>query len=189
MVLKFPVFLTKIQYFMAKVYTFIAAMLLAVLTNAQMLTPTVISTTGGYSSNGTNSLSYTVGEMTMVETFHANGNYLTQGFQQPTDTTFVGLLDLTADDFGSFMVYPNPAVDNLWFGFQLSEQGKVSIVMYDELGQKLSDVYHASYDAGKVVQQLDVAKYASGLYFLTMNFVSDKDGKEKTMTKKFQVIR
>jgi len=35
---------------------------------AQSLSPQVIASTGGYSSNANGSLSYTVGEMTMVQT-------------------------------------------------------------------------------------------------------------------------
>ena len=156
--------------------------------SAQMLTPTVIASTGGFSSNANGSLSYTVGEMTMVQTFTANGNILTQGFQQPNDNV-TGLIDLTQDEFGSFVVYPNPAVDNLWFGFQLPEAGKVQIALYDVIGQKISDVFHTSYDNGKIVEQLNVSAYAAGVYMLTMNFVSDKDGKVHTSTKKFQVIQ
>jgi len=155
--------------------------------NAQMLTPTVISSTGGFSSNANGSLSYTVGEMTMVQTFSANGNILTQGFQQPNDNV-TGLIDLTQDAFGSFVVYPNPAVDNMWFGFQLPEAGKVQITLYDAIGQKISDVYHTSYDNGKIVEQLNVSMYAAGMYVLTMSFVSDKDGKAHISSKKFQVI-
>ena len=155
--------------------------------NAQMLTPTVIASTGGFSSNANGSLSYTVGEMTMVQTFSANGNILTQGFQQPNDNV-TGLIDLTQDAFGSFVVYPNPAVDNMWFGFQFPEAGKIQITLYDAIGQKVSDVYHTSYDTGKIVEQLNVSMYAAGVYMLTMTFVSDKDGKAHTSTKKFQVI-
>ena len=156
--------------------------------NAQMLTPTVISSTGGYSSNANGSLSYTVGEMTMVQTFSANGHILTQGFQQPNDNV-TGLIDLTQDEFGSFVVYPNPAVDNMWFGFQLPEAGKVQISLYDVIGQKVSDVYHTSYDNGKIVEQLNVSTYAAGMYMLSMTFVSDKDGKAHTSSKKFQIIK
>ena len=175
---------------MTKVYLFVTMLLAAFVSQAQpMLTPTVISSTGGFSSNAAGSLSYTVGEMTMVQTFSASNNILTQGFQQPTDNT-VGLLDMTQDEFGSFVVYPNPAVDQTSFGFQLPEAGKVSVVLYNELGQKISDVFNTNYDAsGKTVQQLNVALYASGMYFLTLNFVSSKDGKEHIMSKKFQVIR
>ena len=154
---------------------------------AQILTPTVISSTGGFSSNANGSLSYTVGEMTMVQTFSANGNILTQGFQQPNDNvTF--LIDLTKDEFGSLVVYPNPAVDNMWFGFQLPEEGIVQIALYDVLGQKVSDLYNANYDNGKIVEQVNVSMYAAGVYMLTMNFVSAKDGKTHVSTKKFQVI-
>ena len=154
---------------------------------AQMLTPTVISSTGGFSSNANGSLSYTVGEMTMVQTFSANGNILTQGFQQPNDNV-TGLIDLTQDEFGSLVVYPNPAVDNMWFGFQLPEEGRVQIALYDVLGQKISDLYNANYDNGKIVEQVNVSTYAAGVYILTMNFVSAKDGKAHVSSKKFQVI-
>jgi len=120
---------------MNKVYSIFFLMFSATLLNAQMLTPTVIASTGGFTSNANGSLSYTVGEMTMVQTFTANGNILTQGFQQPEDN-LTGLIDITQDEFGSFVVYPNPAVDNLWFGFQLPEEGKVQIALYDAIGQK-----------------------------------------------------
>lgn len=154
---------------------------------AQMLTPTVIASTGGFSSNANGSLSYTVGEMTMVQTFSANGNILTQGFQQPNEV-LTGLIDLTQGQFGSFVVYPNPAVDNMWFGFQLPEAGKVQFTLYNALGQKISDVYSTSYNNGKVVEQLNVTTYAAGMYMLTMSFVSDADGRVHTATQKFQVV-
>ena len=172
---------------MKKIYFLFSTVLLSLGLNAQMLTPTVISSTGGFATNGGTSLSYTVGEMTMVQTFTANGNILTQGFQQPTDKV-TGLLDLTQDAFGSFVIYPNPAVDNFWFGLRLPEAGKVTIAMFDVLGQKVADVYESNYDNGKVVQQTNVSNYAAGFYLLTMTFKSDKDGKEHITTKKFQVI-
>jgi len=152
-----------------------------------MLTPTVISSTGGFASNANGSLSYTVGEMTMVQTFSAGGNILTQGFQQPNENV-TGLIDLTQDEFGSFVVYPNPAVDNLSFGFQLPEAGKVQITLYDAIGQKISDVFTTDYENGKLIQQLNVTPYAAGVYVLTMNFVSAKEGKTHSTSKKFQVI-
>lgn len=173
---------------MRKLYVTLFATAFGFALQAQMLTPTVISSTGGFSTNGGNgSLSYTVGEMTMVETFSQGANILTQGFQQPNDN-MVGILEMTQDEFGSFAVYPNPAVDNLWFGFQFPEEGRVQICLYDVIGQKISDVYNASYENGKMVEQLNVTTYAAGVYMLTMNFVSAKDGKVHSTSKKFQVI-
>lgn len=172
---------------MKNVYLTFIALTVSLMAGAQSLSPTVISSTGGFSSNANGSLSYTVGEMTMVQTFSANGNILTQGFQQPNENV-TGLIDMTKDEFGSFVVYPNPAVDNLWFGFELPESGKVSVSLYDIIGQKVSDVYNGNYTNGKIVQQTSVSTFAAGVYLLTMNFVSEKDGKTHIVSKKFQVI-
>ena len=48
--------------------------------NAQSLSPSVISSAGDFFSNASGSLSSTVAEMTMVETFSSTNNKLTQGF-------------------------------------------------------------------------------------------------------------
>src|SRR3954466_7249737 len=102
---------------MKKIYTLVFTALLALGLNAQMLTPQVLAVTGGFASNANGSLSYTVGEMTMVQTFSANGSILTQGFQQPNDN-ITGLIELSRGETGSFVLYPNPAVDNVWIGFE-----------------------------------------------------------------------
>jgi hypothetical protein len=173
---------------MKKLYFVFAASLLSLGMSAQSLTPQVIASTGGFSSNNNGSLSYTVGEMTMVQTFSNNNNILTQGFQQPNDLS-VGLLDVTQDEFGSFVVYPNPAVDNTWLAFQMPEAGKVTICLYDVLGQKVSDVYTGNYVNGKISTQSNVSSLSAGMYFMTLNFVSTLDGKTHVTTKKLQVIR
>ncbi len=173
---------------MKKFYFLFALALVACGLHAQMLTPSVIASTGGFSSNANGSLSYTVGEMTMVQTFTGGNNILTQGFQQPNDFP-VGLIELTQDDFGSFVVYPNPAVDNFWMGFQMPEAGKLSVTLYNELGQKVTELYNANYSNGQSVQQANVSAFASGLYFVTMTFTSATDGKTHVTTKKLQIIR
>ncbi len=172
---------------MKKIYLLAVVAFSAMFANAQMLTPTVIASTGGFSSNANGSLSYTVGEMTMVQTFSANGNILTQGFQQPNDN-ITGLIDMTKDEFGSFVVYPNPAVDDLTFGFQLPEASKVRVVLYNAVGQQVAEVYNGNYDTGKTVEQLNVTTYAAGVYVLSLTAVSDVDGKTHVVSKKFQVI-
>ncbi|HTB06108.1 MAG TPA: gliding motility-associated C-terminal domain-containing protein [Bacteroidia bacterium] len=48
-----------------------------------MLTPTVIGSGGGYGSNGGTTLSYSVGEPATATLQGSNGNYLTEGFEQP----------------------------------------------------------------------------------------------------------
>jgi hypothetical protein len=126
--------------------------------------------------------------MTMVQTFSAGNTILTQGFQQPNELP-LGLLDLTRDEYGAFVVYPKPSVDKNRFGFELPEAGRVLDSMYDELGQKISDIYSANYQNGKIVQQTDVSKLAAASYYMRLTFTSDKDGKTHITTKKLQVIR
>jgi hypothetical protein len=154
---------------------------------APILSPTVIASTGGFSTNGGNSLSYTVGEMTMVQTFTGGGNILTQGFQQP-NSTITGLLDITQDEFGAFVVYPNPAIGNFNYGFQMPEAGKINIVLYNELGQKTADILTTNYESGKQVNQTSIAGISSGIYFVTLMFTSTADGKTHTTTKKLQIL-
>lgn len=172
---------------MKKLYTFLAVAGYACMAHAQSLSPTVIASTGGFSQNANGSLSYTVGEMTMVQTFSANGNILTQGFQQPNDVVS-GLIDLSQTDFGAVIVYPNPAVDNLWYGFQYPESGRLEVTLFNTVGQKVADLYSGNYSQGKQVEELNVSTYAAGMYMLTVNFVSATDGRLHTTTRKFQVI-
>jgi hypothetical protein len=60
----------------------VPALAAAICLNAQSLSPQVIASSGSYFSNGSGSLSWTLGE-TMTETFIAGSSQLTQGFQQP----------------------------------------------------------------------------------------------------------
>ena len=156
---------------------------------AQTISPQALSATGGfYASGGNYTMSYTVGEMTMVKTF-TGGNYiLTQGFQQPTDSLISGLLDFTTDDFGSFVVYPNPAVNKVWFGMQFPAEGNVLVSIFNLLGEKTADVFSGSYTNGKVVAQQDISTYAAGMYLMSASF-TDSKGTVHVSSKKFQVIQ
>ena len=153
---------------------------------AQSLTPTVISTGGDYKSAGGVSLSYTIGEMAAVETF-TGGNYiLTQGFQQPNDI-ILGLLDVEKEPDGAFSVYPIPAQNTLWFGYEFSQSGKVEVEFYDISGKKLGYTFNDGYTTGKQVHSFDCSTYASGHYVLSVKYTSTT-GQEKTISKKVQLL-
>jgi hypothetical protein len=68
---------------MQKIVILWLASLASLQSPAQTLSPTVLATSGGYSTGGGYSLSYTVGE-TIVTTLQVGNYLLTQGFQQPT---------------------------------------------------------------------------------------------------------
>jgi hypothetical protein len=154
---------------------------------AQQLSNKVLASAGAYAENSGGSLSYTVGEMTMVNTFSAGNNILTQGFQQPNKNP-AGISNNAISDFGSFNVYPVPAIDNLWYSFEFAESGTIAISVYDQLGQKVANVYRADNISGKVVRQLDINSLAAGIYFLKVDFISSATANRHEMAKKFQVI-
>ncbi len=172
---------------MKKSFLFALAIGASLTGNAQTLSPSVISSGGGYSTHPGGSLSYTVGEMSMVQTFAAGNTVLTQGFQQPTDK-LTALVDMTRDAFGSFAVYPSLAIDNVWFGLELPEAGHVSVVIFDAQGKKVSEIYNGIYTSGKLIHGANVSVFAAGNYFLTMTFTSDKTQKVHTTSKQFQII-
>jgi len=171
---------------MKKLLTVLLGVLLTSSTYTQTLSPTVISSSGGFSQNSNGSLSYTVAEMTMVQTFTANGVTLTQGFQQPNELV-TGLFDIVHDEFGTLVLYPNPSVDYLWFGFQYPESGKVEVAVFDMLGQKVSELYNDVYTTGRYTQQINVSVLPAASYLLTANFTNSA-GKIYTISKRFEVI-
>lgn len=64
------------------------------MTQAQSLSPTVVSSSGGYFTGAGTSLSWTLGEIA-TETFGNGNNILTQGFQQPVEGIEISIdLDL-----------------------------------------------------------------------------------------------
>jgi hypothetical protein len=163
--------------------------LLTLAAGAQSISISVISCAGSYLEKGNLSFSSTVGEMSMVQTFTDGRKViLTQGFQQPTDRNLIKT-DVTTpseSEFGSVSVYPVPAVDNVTYGFTFPDNGRVSVVLYNGLGQKMSDVFSSNYEGGKVVNSLNVSDYAAGIYYLSINF-TDNNGKTHVMSRKFQV--
>src|SRR5690349_11746557 len=102
---------------------------------AQSLTPTVVSSSGGFYSNSSGQLSFTVAEMTMVQTFSQTNNILTQGFQQPGD---FGVYVPEAPKSGfAFNVYPNPSSGNINLILNSKNSAVVNIRLIDALGKTI----------------------------------------------------
>src|SRR4051794_41049819 len=72
---------------------------------AQTLNPKVIATSGGYSTGGSNSLSWTLGE-TFTLTLQNGSSLLTQGFQQPELLLTTGSINGSPFCAGSIVSIP-----------------------------------------------------------------------------------
>lgn len=152
--------------------------------NAQSLTPTAISSSGGYYSNAAGSLSATVAEMTMVQTFASAENFLTQGFQQPGDWyASVDEDNLISDNL---TISPNPSDGNFAISVETSESGTCSINVYDLFGQLISTT-ELDVSKGMNYKSFDLRSYPQGIYLLEYIFTAS-DGKKDSKIIKINII-
>lgn len=133
-------------------------------TFAQTTSPSVISTAGGLASNEGGSLSYTIGEMAMIETFSTTAHVLTQGFQQPWD--FITAVDDPLSWLG-IAVYPNPASGFFYVRLQSTLLTEAKLTVTDVLS---SQVFHELVELSSVsaVHRINTGHLPAGIYVLSI---------------------
>lgn len=144
--------------------------------SAQTLSPTVLSTSGAYYTSANNSLSVTIGEMTMVETFSASSIILTQGFQQPEDFN-VGIITVAEPDW-NITAFPNPTLDYVTVQLDGNNASNVSLSLYDIAGKLITDFGALQNPAGTM---LNISNLAAGAYVL--HFTSSTHSKNIRIVK------
>ena len=146
--------------------------------DAQQLSPFVVSSAGGFSANNAGMLSFTVGEMSAVETYTTAGNILTQGFQQAWDFNTATHED-PAGGF-AFDIYPNPSSGN----FQL-----VSFADRDELiSIRIMDI-HYHHIAGIHIEPVDLQYLAQGIYLILVHLGGNATHDAYQFTDKINIVR
>jgi hypothetical protein len=159
-------------------------MLLCFSLKAQTLSPVVISSGGGFYNAGGNSLSFTVAEMTMVQTFTQPSNMLTQGFQQPEQlTTSIAETGAKHDEV---VVFPNPSNGQFNINFNAQRGGNYQVHIYSMVGQI---IYDQSYNAifGSNIITIDISRFDQGIYFLEFR-TTDPDGIQKSNIHKINLV-
>jgi hypothetical protein len=129
--------------------------------HAQSLSPTVISSAGGFYENSAGKLSFTVGE-TMVQTFH-NNNFLTQGFQQPFDYS-VAVAEPSKEGV-NFGVFPNPSSGYVYLVLNSKINAKVDIRLLDAVGKTVVRD-HFTHSSGVNAYSYNWSNLASGMYMV-----------------------
>lgn len=157
--------------------------------SSQMLTPFVTAAGGDFFTNvsANASLSFTVGEMAMVETFEntSAGVILTQGFQQP----LLQLVGIAEEDYAfEFVVYPNPASDRLYFRYELQYPGHVQLHWTDMRGVEVLNRYDERYTGGRVEDHFDLQGISQGMYFLHVSYEVPGKGIHHSSIYKINVI-
>ena len=147
--------------------------------NAQVkLTPSVISSGGGYGVNDNISISWTLGEVAVTTLSHAN-MLLTQGFQQPFD---IGVGINREEVNWSITVYPNPVDDELRIRFNIEKSADFILEIQDVTGRLMSQVQHKEIDPGDIVV-LNTSTFTSGIYFLKL-LTPDRQQVQVTIVRK-----
>lgn len=152
---------------------------------AQTLSPVVISSSGGYSANGTAMLSSTVGEMTMVETFSNAGVILTQGFQQPVDFG-VSTEDIEAlSDLVS--LGPNPTHGSVNLIFSSNAAFMIKINVFDMRGRIIYE-NEVEKSADNNFVKMNFSALACGDYILEFTASGKGSDVPKSFSRKISIV-
>ncbi len=100
-----------------------------------------------------------------------------------TVTDVAGCTDVAEKDFGpvnvtqseiinQFLIYPNPAKDNVILSIDLNQKEAVCIVVYDVFGRKIESFNYKK--LSKLEKNLDVHNYQSGIYFIELEIAGQK---------------
>ena len=143
--------------------------------SAQSLTPTVVASSGGFFSNPSGMLSETVGELAAVTTLSSTNNFLTQGFQQPSDFS-TGISTRVLQDF-SLSVFPNPAEGLFNIVIQSDRNESLELSVYDMLGKKIIRT-EESIAAGRNIFRIDLTQRIAGIYLLECLFTNSDNGEQ-----------
>lgn len=148
---------------MKKFHVIIFLSLLSVTGFGQILSPTVISSAGGYLSNANVSVSFTVGEVA-VTTLQGTSLILTQGFQQPFELD-VGTAVNNLPVNWAVDAYPNPVSEYLNIRFSVAQEKDFILQITDLSGRKMI-VKNLNRVAPGQVEQVDLTGFSPGLYLV-----------------------
>lgn len=126
------------------------------LVRSQSLSPMVFSTAGTELSNGTNSFTWTLGELL------TSSNNLSLGFQQTS--VVVTAIDVEKSNKASINVFPNPAVDIIQL--QFSEVVKnVIIKIYSKEGKEV----YSDRKTSESLCKINLSSLPNGVYTLKLS--------------------
>lgn len=125
-------------------------------------------------------VSYTIGEMILVETKQNSNLIITQGILQIDHGLESEDKNGMFDD-GDIKVYPNPTPNLLIVKMGMLNQGKMDLQLYDMLGRLIiTDQFDYIAFASK---QYQLNKYAAGTYLVKLFFTSNNNIIKKGMWK------
>jgi hypothetical protein len=132
-------------------------------------------TTSAEGKAGNFIISYTIGEMPLVQSWQSNGLLITQGIIQPLST----IADSGYECFSQteVKVYPNPNPGIFSLQLSILKTGKAKTVLLDATG-KLLQTDEFDYNTF-TTKQYNIDKFASGVFYLQLFFTATGSSKPK----------
>jgi hypothetical protein len=133
------------------------------------------ATTAAQGTAGNFVISYTIGEMPLIQSWKSNGLLITQGILQPSAP---GIADTAYQCFSQteVKVYPNPNPGIFSLQLSLLKKGVIKTLLFDVNGKMVrADQFdYSTY----MTKQFDINRMASGTYYLQLLFT--ETGTNKT---------
>ncbi|MFM2048667.1 MAG: hypothetical protein RI955_1215 [Bacteroidota bacterium] len=155
---------------------------------AQSISNQVIGSTGGFVSNSTNSISYTVAQPMAIATATNSSNILTQGFQQ-ADNKATGISTITSPIVSAMVLFPNPSSGKISLQFSLHEDAAITFSVLNIQGKMMAELKRENVSASQnVLSGFDCSNYAAGNYILLVD-AQKKDGSHLQMPINFSIVK
>ncbi len=146
--------------------------LFAIKANTQSIAPQSINSAGTKMTQSNGSLSFTVGELVVLQQFDANGNSLGSGFTNAsTISTTILAVEVPNAEILKVDVFPNPTTDLVQIRIKDSKLEEMLLSVTDLTGREL---YQGRY---RLVQQsigINTAAYSAGTYLLSLKDLNGK---------------
>jgi Secretion system C-terminal sorting domain len=133
-------------------------------------------TTASQGTAGNFIISYTIGEMPLIQSWQSNGLLITQGILQPSK----GIADDTYECFNQaeVKVFPNPGQGIFSLQLSILKKGNAKTVLFDAAGKQLQ-TEEFIYNSFSFTKQYNISKLTNGVYYLQLFFTESETGKSK----------
>ncbi len=143
-------------------------------------------TTAQQGTAGDITISYTIGEMTLVESLQKNGLLITQGIMQPVDK---GIASMVYECFSQaeIKIYPNPNPGTFSLQLSMFKKGNIKTQLFDA-GGKLLLIDAFDYNTF-ATRQYNIERLPYAVYYLQLFFTEEGQTTAKKCVYTIQKIK
>lgn len=96
----------------------------------------------------------------------------------------LGVKQLTKDMINSFVIYPNPATQNSNIAFTIIERNKVTVSVYDVIGNLVSTLFQENeFEKGNNTIHLNTSNLSAGIYYVSLEINGARETKKLVINK------